>query len=804
MKRNKFATKFKFGSKAETLAKIENHARSFNIPHFVYYSYASWQENPTLISEDIFKKFQSQHIAVRSSAVCEDGNSRSYAGAFKSFLDVIPVEKNDLIQTINLVFASYPMPNKNDQVLIQEMVQNITVSGVILTRCVDDGSPYYVLNYDDETGRSDSVTGGSGIHKTVMVYRDFRPKYCDSSRVRKMVDLAKEIEEICGWSPLDIEFAMDANGLMHLLQVRRITTASGWHPDAEHRVARIIPHTERFVESLSARKKGLYGDNTIFGNMPDWNPAELIGVVPSPLAASLFRLLISGHAWSEARARMGYRRLPRTELMVLIGGRAFIDVRASFNSFLPVNIPDSIGEKLINAWLNRLVQNPNLHDKVEFEVAYTALDFAFENNFSHRYRDVLDLSEEQVFKELLRGLTIQALDLTPNGSLTKALHQIDNLASRQLTEVEVIDTNSPAALAACISGLLEDCLQDGTIPFSILARHAFIAESLLRSSIDRAAISAERISDFKTSFKTIMGELAADTLAVSRAEVDENQFFDRYGHLRPGTFDIMSPCYRNRTDLFTNCQHTKSKQGLEPFILTEEEENNINQLLQDVGLVIVDAQGLFEYAKQAIQGREYAKFVFTRNLSEALEGIGTWGEFFNMGREDLAHLSIKDIIDTCYASTSTEVSSVLMQKVDQARIDQSLAKVFKLSYLVRGVRDIYVVPIHRSEPNFITRKQVESDCIFLQAATLNYSALKGHIICIDNADPGFDWIFTKGIAGLITKYGGANSHMAIRCAELQLPAAIGCGEELFERLRKYRKIDLNCSTKIIRPLDFYV
>ena len=51
------------------------------------------------------------------------------------------------------------------------------------------------------------------------------------------------------------------------------------------------------------------------------------------------------------------------------------------------------------------------------------------------------------------------------------------------------------------------------------------------------------------------------------------------------------------------------------------------------------------------------------------------------------------------------------------------------------------------------------------------------IVLIENADPGFDWIFNKKIIALITKYGGANSHMAIRCNELKIPAAIGCGEK---------------------------
>ena len=33
---------------------------------------------------------------------------------------------------------------------------------------------------------------------------------------------------------------------------------------------------------------------------------------------------------------------------------------------------------------------------------------------------------------------------------------------------------------------------------------------------------------------------------------------------------------------------------------------------------------------------------------------------------------------------------------------------------------------------------------------------------------------------LVTQYGGANSHMAIRCAELGIPAVIGAGEKSFE------------------------
>ena len=78
--------------------------------------------------------------------------------------------------------------------------------------------------------------------------------------------------------------------------------------------------------------------------------------------------------------------------------------------------------------------------------------------------------------------------------------------------------------------------------------------------------------------------------------------------------------------------------------------------------------------------------------------------------------------------------------------------------------------------------------------------MKNKIVLIENADPGYDFIFTKKIKGLITKYGGANSHMAIRCAEFAIPAAIGCGEQLFNQLQNQERVLLNCRDKSINKV----
>ena len=99
-------------------------------------------------------------------------------------------------------------------------------------------------------------------------------------------------------------------------------------------------------------------------------------------------------------------------------------------------------------------------------------------------------------------------------------------------------------------------------------------------------------------------------------------------------------------------------------------------------------------------------------------------------------------------------------------------------------------------PNFVTRLKVIAKTTVISNET---SLLSQTIVLIENSDPGFDWIFGHDISGLVTMYGGANSHMAIRCAEFQIPAAIGCGKELYERLLQANAIELDCKQEQVRP-----
>ena len=132
--------------------------------------------------------------------------------------------------------------------------------------------------------------------------------------------------------------------------------------------------------------------------MPDWNPVEMIGKHPNRLAYSIYSELITKKIWAKARKIMGYKDLSKYNLMTNFAGQPFIDVRLSFNSFLPKNLPKKIEEKIINYSINKLKLNPNYHDKIEFDISITNYSFDFEEKFKILYGKILNKNEKNIFK----------------------------------------------------------------------------------------------------------------------------------------------------------------------------------------------------------------------------------------------------------------------------------------------------------------------------------------------------------------------------------------------------------------------
>ncbi len=791
-----------FRSKAETLSVLRAYDE-LHIPEFFVFSYAEWRSGQDRILRQA-AGFAPSLVAVRSSCLREDGADQSGAGAFTSKLNVSAEDPDALRAAVCSVFDSYGDISPGDQAFIQRMVPDVRVSGVIMTRVPASGAPYYTVNYDDESGKTDTVTGGTGVSKTVYIVKSARESDFDSKRLSFYVSLARTVERICENDALDLEFCQDGAGVVHLLQVRPLCTKAHWITAVDNLVHDNIGFAKKFVAKRMLPATGLYGSHTILGVMPDWNPAEMIGVTPRPLAASLYRELITRDVWREARARMGYRELPPVELMVLIGGRPFIDVRASFNSFLPRQLDASTGEALIAAWLQRLDQNPHLHDKVEFEVAQTAFDFCFEQDLEDRCPGVLASDRRRGFAERLRWLTLECLDSGPDGTLSNAFAAIEELRRRQsgvpLPRRDQLSPDDHCGILSFVEMLLDECRKYGTLPFSVIARHAFIAESLLKTAVRRGALEPERLAAFKNSIQTVAGEMAHAVRAVSQGNMTPQLFMERYGHLRPGSYDILSPRYVDRIGFWGNAPSAFEPE-ISSFAFTASERHALTKLLLEAKFTGVSVEHVERYARLAIAGRENAKFVFSRHLSDILEYLGAWGFGLGLSDDALSFLSVQDILSGNMQTILCDEREHYAHLSSRGRTLFDLARSLKLGYIIRSERDVSVVPQHRSAPNFVGNVDIEKKVAVLSATGHCDVELTDCIVCIENADPGFDWIFTRNIAGLVTMFGGVNSHMAIRCAEYGLPAAIGIGEQLFMQISAAPRCRLNAGGCSLHALE---
>ncbi|MCP4923428.1 MAG: hypothetical protein GY915_05270, partial [bacterium] len=106
-----------------------------------------------------------------------------------------------------------------DEVLIQPMLQNVTMSGVLFTQDPRTGAPYYIINYNLE-GDTTAVTSGKSACEAHIVARSV--KNLPNEKFEKLVSLARELEIKLKDNSLDIEFAFDKEGSLFLLQVRHL------------------------------------------------------------------------------------------------------------------------------------------------------------------------------------------------------------------------------------------------------------------------------------------------------------------------------------------------------------------------------------------------------------------------------------------------------------------------------------------------------------------------------------------------------------------------------------------------------
>ncbi|MFJ3388354.1 MULTISPECIES: hypothetical protein [unclassified Lysinibacillus] len=107
-----------------------------------------------------------------------------------------------------------------------------------------------------------------------------------------------------------------------------------------------------------------------------------------------------------------------------------------------------------------------------------------------------------------------------------------------------------------------------------------------------------------------------------------------------------------------------------------------------------DVLSLFKFIKDGIEGREYAKFIFTKSLSEALEMVMQLGVKYGFTQEEMAFMDIS-AIERLYSGTE-DVKFLLEKSIGEGRKKYEQTVTFALPLLILNPSDIsdgdYVAP----------------------------------------------------------------------------------------------------------------
>ncbi len=765
----------KFNSKAQTLKFLSKY-KDLRVPKLIIFKAINYKKDQKKILKIISDSFN-KNIAIRSSNVLEDKNQNTKAGMFKSFLNIDPKNKIKTNYAINKVIKSYSsFFDKKNEFFIQEMAQNVKLSGVCFTRNIDNNFPQWKINY---TKNQDTtlVTSGTSLVNSINFLDSKQTKF-KNNLIKKLYLKIKKIQKILNFYDLDIEFIINKNDQINIVQARKLPKSInnfGKKLDPK----KIYKKIEKKIIKLKKNNSNLLGKTTYFATMPDWNPAEMIGIKPKPLALSLYKELITDSIWGKSRGHFGYRDLSDFKLLNVFYGKPFIDLRTDLNSWIPGNLDNSLATKLINFYLDEFKKNTSLHDKIEFEIVFTCFNFSTKKKLNKLLNKRFNTKEISQIKNSLININKFSFE-----NINNEIALVEKLKLKQ-KEVE----NKDIYFVDKVALHIQSCKNLGTFAFSNLARSAFISIDILNSMVEEKILSVAKKNSFLNRIETISSKI---NFASTK---NKSNFLKTYGHLRPDTYEITSPNYKEGYDLYFHKKSKFKRKNKNSFTFTSNEKKNINKFLK-MNNFEFNYKDLFSYIEKSIKQREYSKFIFTKSIDLIFENLKKIGKRNNIKIENLSFLNIQDIINIYNNLEYEDLGSLLKKKIEYNKSNYRSLYDLDLPEVILDKNDLYYFEETKTKVNFIGNQSISGKVCYLKEMKKNID-LKSKIVCIENADPGYDFIFSNDIKGLITKFGGSNSHMAIRCYEMGVPAAIGVGNQLFEKVKNKNFISMDCDTQKI-------
>jgi pyruvate,water dikinase len=712
-------------------------------------------------------------VAVRSSAVGEDGREFSFAGQYQTRLEV--TSESELIRAVGECLASQTSERVASYlesagarpagmgVLVQRMV-SAEYAGVCFTQ-----SPVSTeeLVIEVVEGLGESLVSGERSPARVSFGREgLELRSSDDPEgileglgdeaLRRVAQLAVEAEEGFGF-PVDLEWAL-AGGQIWLVQSRPISSVASSDDSAELRQEEI----ER-LERMAGEA----------GQVVAWSDFSLADMLPqpSPMAMELFNFMADrGGSIDRAMRTLGLRYAGPEQVgrsFELICGRAYLNLGASVQA-IDESLPLALDAKRLPASGERSV-----------DVEHIPLRLAWRG-----WRSAARLP-----LGLLRWLFVAP------ARFIRLRRRFDRDFREQVQPAVTAEAARlrERDLRGLGSAELLDALRSHLQRFVDLGHHHQIADTvaltthfLLRRSLQRLygeetdSVEARLTTGLPGNFNT---ETNLDLARVAAGEIPMEEFLDRYGHRGSPDYEISGPRWREDPQRVEAMAEAIARAGVDPLeqfqkqrrIRAEAEAQLSTEIRKDLWLRPWHGAIL----------RELDYYQRYSPLRESTQALGFL--FIELARRVLLEMGRRaDLGELIFCFTLAEIEQLIDRGADPELVERARRRRARLQtarriYMPHLIRSDDLEAIGRAPALDPTARELLGQSVSTGVVRGRARVVHGldeareleagEILVAASADPSWTPLFLVA-GGIVLEQGGILSHPAIVAREYGLPAVV--------------------------------
>jgi phosphohistidine swiveling domain-containing protein len=685
-------------------------------------------------------------VAVRSSASDEDDEGVSFAGQNSSYLDI--KNKESIRESVLKCFESINKFSSKAyrehflgsdstgkmNVVIQKMIDPL-FAGVYFS--VDPRGSFEgdLIEYVEGLGES-LVSGQATPYQINNGKAETSHPQWQEEYTQAIKNLGEKVSSYLKMD-IDVEWAIDKNGQVHLLQARPITAT--------------YAHSNRLrvVEEELARLKQEHKQDTTWDGQTF---AEWTGL-PSMLTYSLYEEAFSPNmAFGSALEMLGYLSFKNAKLtdhhsvLNRVFGRAYINL----DEMMPLYFGDIP---------YRLDPLPRPHLKFDWKKV----------NFKSFIRTPVSVS-----KMIKVGWNLSS----------KRSYWLDECRKNLATFKDKMSRPTDPTLYELWTD--DDILHRFAKECHVFSRHTLVWPFVL------ITLTESTLSSLTAILKNVLGEKEAQAKLrhwmatgihtstfemnryFKRACHDEKKrpfFLSRYGHRGPGELDLANPRWIefSENDLFAAMGSEEHAHDLEDHV-----EAEIMGLQSFKKTIILQEWKLL---KSMLELRELWKMEMLRPFAHirflALEVAKRSG----LG-DDIFYLTFDEIISNKLGVN--KVINEIKEKIEKRKLEESIYKLYSFPLIVslQQIEDVVYGRV-ADEQTSLDGESLSPGLAYgvvkvvKDIKKIDLHSLTGEeIIVAESTDPGWTPLFSK-VKGVIVEKGGILSHAAIVAREMEIPAISG-------------------------------